>query len=326
MGNYPDRWPVYGTVDEDQQWVIDRHLEDAEQYGISVFAVNWYRDDYQSYPVERMKASASASATKWCVQWSNHYNSMSPTESQKTYLLEGVRRAGLHMGGARYWTKDGKPVLMFFSATHLDDVIRIGLGQPVSYTPSLAERTALVVDIKNVIGNVLAGDSTGGISGTTVGPSANPGPYLVLMTSDSGWAQVSGIDALTAYNARNGSYPGGIRHAHSFRELEQATELSWATGTAAAKANGKKWWPTVMSGWDRRAWGGTESDPLADNCQPETAEFERHCRTARGFANNPTADRTVFLYAWNELGEGGWVMETNGPGTSRLEAVKSMTT
>lgn len=325
LGNYPERWPLYGTVDEDSQSVIDQHLLDAESAGIGVFAVNWFRDDYLSYAATRIAASSVAPSVKWCVQWSNHYTSMSATAANKPYLFEGMRRAALRMNGSRYWLKGGKPVMIMFSATHLDDVIRTTLGQTVSYTPSLAERNALIADMRNVVGNVLAGDLTGGIAGSTVSASANPGPYLVLMTEDSGWAQVAGVDALTRYNSRSGVFGGNSRLAHSFDELRQAAERYWGIGSPLAAANGKKYWPVVMAGWDKRPWGGTTEDPLHDNCLPTLDEFTRHCVTARQFAQTPTADKTVFLCAWNELGEGSWVQPTNGIGYTRLNAVRRLT-
>lgn len=322
MGNFPERFPLYGAVNEDDQNVIDQQLLLAESAGVGVFAVNWYRDEFVSYGATRIAASTVAPSVKWCVQWSNHYTSMSPTAANKPYLYEGMRRAALRMNGDRYWLKSGKPVIILFSATHLDDVIRVENGQTVSYTPTLAQRNALVADVRNVVGNVLNGDLTGGISGSTVSVSANPGPYLVIMTADSGWAQVTGIDAITLYNVRSGVFSGVTRLAHSFEEIKQATERQWGQCSTLAASNSKKFWPTVMAGWDSRPWGGTASDPLHDNCLPTEGEFRAHCITARQFAQTPVADKTVFVYAWNEFGEGGWIQPTPAIGNTRLDAVK----
>jgi len=320
MANYPERFPLYGAINEDDQNVIDQHLLDAESAGVGVFAVNWYRDDYQSYPVNRMETSTVANSVKFCIQWSNHYTSMSPTAANKPYLFEGVRRAALRMSNPRYWYKEGKPVLILFSGTHLDDVIRTSLGQTIAYTPTTADRNAIISDIRNIVGNVLSGDLTGGIVGNTVSSSANPGPYLVIMSTS--WLSVSGVDASTNYNIRSGTFNGTSRFAHSFSEMKEAAEKSWVSNDTIARANGKKSWPCLMSGWDKRPWGGTVEDLLADNCQPDISQLREHCVRARGFANTPTADNTVFVYAWNEFGEGGWVQPTVGIGHARLDALK----
>lgn len=325
LSDYPERYPTYGAVDEDSQVVIDQHLADAATAGITAFAVNWYRDEYLSYPATRMAASTSTSPVKWCIQWSNHYTRMSATACQKPWVFEGVRLAALRMSGSRYWRKSNRPVFVIFTAVHLDDTIRVSGGQLISYTPTQAERAALVRDIRNVIGNVLAGDSTGGISGSTVSVSANAGPYLVLMTSDADWVRTVGVDATTDYNVQSGSFSGVDRLTRSFAEVQQACRQNWAYNNTLAATWGKPHWPTVMAGWDARAWGGTAADPLHDNCTPTDAEFAAHMASARQFASTPSADGTVFLYAWNEFGEGGYVQPTVGTGSGRLNAIAAAT-
>jgi Glycosyltransferase WbsX len=315
---------LYGTVDEDSQEVIDHHLELAESVGIGVFAVNWYRDYYLSYPADRMAASTVAPSVKFCIQWSNHYASMDATAATKPFLFEGIRRAALRMSSPRYWTREGKPVLVILDTTHLDDVIRVSLGQPVSYTPSTAERSALVTDMRNIVGNVLNGDLTGGISGSTVSASANPGPYLVMLQRSTGWLDTSGIDAYSDYNVQDGTFAGVTRQTESYAEMESACRTTWNAGIVSSASRAKKYWPTLMAGWDKRAWGGS-ANPLHDNCEPTEAEFIEHCRGARLAAQNGACDNTVFLYAWNELGEGGWILPTQGIGRTRLDAIRVLT-
>lgn len=327
MGDYPERHPLYGTVDEDNQDVINHHLELAESAGITVFAVNWYRDDYLSYAATRMAAAPAdlAPSVKWCVQWSNHYDDDQTFAFPKSYLFEGVRRAALRMNGSRYWLKDSKPVFILFSDEHLDNVIATALGQPLTYAPSLAERNALVADIRNIVGNVLDGDTSGGISGSTVSASANPGPYLVLMTADATWTTAIGIDATTRYNFNVGTIGGVSRYAHTYEELHYVGQTTNRQMLLNATAAGKPTWPVLASGWSRLPWGGTESDPLADNCLPETHEWRRHLVSGRILASHPRADSTVFIYAWNEFGEGGWIQPTPAIGTTRLDAISVLT-
>lgn len=324
MGNYPERFPTYGAADEDSQEIIDQQLLLADSAGIDVFAVNWYRDEYLSYAATRIAASAVAPSVKWCLQWSNHYASMHATYGTKAWLFEGIRLAAIRMTGDRYWKKNGKPVLIIFSHSHLDDCIRSATGQLAGYTPTLAERNALAKDVQNIVGNVLSGIASGGISGTTVSESANSGAYLVLMTNDLEWHRVTGVDATTDYSVRTGSYAGTTRLSHSYTEMRQAAFQDWTYAGSVALTRGKARWPTVIAGFNANPWGGTASDPLHDNCLPTIEEFQAHITEAKYFATRNGMDGTVFLYAWNEFGEGGWIQPTSAIGTSRLDAIKSI--
>jgi hypothetical protein len=326
MADYPDRWPDYGRVDEDNQEIVDKHLAQAASVGITAFAVNWYHDTILNYGADRMAASTVYPEVKFCLEWSNHFNEMDGNQT-KTNYLEWVRRGAVRMSSPRYFKKGGKPVFIMFSSDSLDDVIRIGLGHATraAYTPTKSDRDALIADLRNVISNVLNGIANGGISGTTVSvPSpANP-PYIVLQTVDSGWGQVVGIDALSRYNIHEGVYPDGTRNARSFKELVLGSQQYWLRGLALAESNGKKFWVTASPGWNKKPWGGS-ANPLDDNVLPTEAEWRSFLRLARFWtATKPASDNIVFT-TWNEFGEGHWIQPTEGIGETRLNAVKLLT-
>lgn len=308
MGDHPERHPNYGAVNEDDQAIIDSHLEGAAIAKIDVFAVNWFRGWACEYGIQRILASTSASPVKAFVQWSNHYDSMSASSSTKPFLYEGIRLAALYMVNApRYWTRAGRPVLALFSSQHLDDVIRYTNGRPASYVPTTAERSALVADIRNVVGNVLSGDTSGGIVGSTVAPSANPGPFLVVY--DTTWGPVVGVDAMTYYSQHNivinpGAPNQLVRCAHSYDEIMTGCSQVWGTGASRVAPWGKEFWPIAQaSGWGRQPWGGTLGDPLADNCKPTKAQFRQHCLDVKAQMQLATSGGVGFFYAWNEPGE-----------------------
>lgn len=331
MSDHPERWPSYGAVNEDDQAIIDLQLGIAASAGITAFAVNWYDRWACEYGIQRLLLSTSSSPVKSFVQWSNHYASMDSDVDNKPVLYEGIRRASLYMIGsyaARYYQRNGRPVLAIFSSQALDDVIRFSTGHDASYTPTLTERNALVADMRNVVGNVLSGDTTGGISGSTVSPSANPGPFLVIY--DRSWANVVGVDAMTMYSQHaiviNPGTPGQvIRNAHSYDEIDTGCQQTWGTGAAGAAANGKEYWPTVMpSGWDRTPWGGTAGDSLADNCKPTRQQLWQHCESAKAAASEVSANGTAFVYAFNEPGESYSVNPSQGDGTMFVDTLKAV--
>ena len=54
--------------------------------------------------------------------------------------------------------------------------------------------------------------------------------------------------------------------------------------------------------------------------RPKAEEFP--ALDARAWASRTECDSTVFLYAFNELGEGGWIIQTPDIGTDGLTACK----
>ena len=79
------------------------------------------------------------------------------------------------------------------------------------------------------------------------------------------------------------------------------------------------WWkskdwnvvPIVMAGWDKRPWELKETTIFYTNRTPR--KFGRHFRNALLNVKkcNPIY-KLVMIYAWNELGEGGYIVPTKG--------------
>jgi hypothetical protein len=368
MQKFPERAPLIGAAptatspggyDETQQSVIDSELKTASTYGVKVFGVNWYRDEFLNHTVTNLKASKNKGLMKWYLQWSNNSNNSStnPPFDTREYFFEGIRRAAVHMKDSAYWTLNGKPVFAIYDPSQIDRIINLTQGRPVtrSYagiSEATLEHDAFLQDCHNIVANVLAGDVTGGISGklnkavvsnrgivptkvntSGISGSFTPSMYLVIGSADVGnWARCNAVQGLFVYNIRQGSFPNAAgkmvtRFAHSFAELMVACQQSYDLYLPAIKAfaPNKTFWPTLMSGWDQRPWGGTTSDPAHDNCIPTQAEFEAHCKQVRAVLDKyPTVTNgTTFVYAWNELGEGGWIVPTPGLKDTRLVSIKN---
>lgn len=358
MKAYPGRFPVTGPwpngYDESQQTIIDGEIKLASSYGIDVFAMNWYRDEFLNHPVVNFKKSPNKGLMKFFLQWSNNANvSKAPPHDTREYFFEGIRRAAMHMKGeSSYWKQDNRPVFGIFDVSQIDRIIKATHGLPSTYTfASIAEATAMhdafLEDCHNIVANVLAGDTTGGISGTLnsavvkvngvagkinkSGISSStfkPSMYLMVATADVGnWARCATVAGMYVYNIRQGTFDGTRRLTHSFAEMMQACQQQYDLVIPAMKnyAPGKVWWPTLMTGFDQRPWGGTTQDPLHDNSVPKTsAEFTTHVTQVRNVLRSypATTNNTVFIYAWNELGEGGWLTPTPDIGVTRLTAIR----
>lgn len=358
MGDFPERFPLAGPpegYDESQQSVIDEALVTASSFGIDVFAVNWFRDEFLNHPVVNIKRSADKGLMKFFLQWSNNSNnSTQPPADSREYFFEGIRRAAIHMKDSAYWTRNGKPVFAIYSVAQIDRIINLTLGRPANFNyPTISQATlehdAFLQDCHNIVANVIAGDDTGGISGhlnatvvrngTVVPASVNtsgivgsftPSMYLMVATGDVGsWARCASVQGMYVYNTRSGKFPATAtspRLTHSFAEMATACQQVYDLVIPAMRnfAPGKVWWPTLMSGFDQKPWGGTTQDPLHDNCLPTVEEFKNHCLQVKAVhQQNPDVTGGVtFIYAWNELGEGGWIVPTPAIGTSRLEALR----
>lgn len=357
MQAFPGRFPKTGAwpngYDESQQTVIDEEIKTASSFGIDVFGMNWYRDEFLNHPIVNFKKSPNKGLMKFFLQWSNIANvSKVPPSDSREYFFEGIRRAAVHMKGeSSYWLQDGRPVFAIYDVAQIDRIVKATHDLPATYSyANSIEATdmhdAFLVDCHNIVANVLAGDLTGGISGTLnktvvkmngapgvlrksgVPTGFKPSMFLMVATSDVGaWARCVSVAGMYVYNIRQGTFDGKRRLTRSFAEMMTASQQNYDLVLPAMKnyAPGKVWWPTLMTGFDQRPWGGTKEDPLHDRSVPLTAaEFASHCKQVRtAMRNYPAVTRnTTWIYAWNELGEGGWLTPTPDIGTSRLVAVR----
>ncbi len=362
MPKFKERWPLIASdtgYDESQQWVIDGEIKTAAAYGIDVFAMNWYADEFLNHPVVNFKKSPNKGLMKFFIHWSNNSNWYSqyagrpvPYDSRE-YFFEGMRRAAIHMRDPSYYRINGLPVFALYDASQVDRIISLTRGLastalPASTAESLLVHDAFLQDLHAIVANVLAGDDTGGISGklnavvvkrggvvpskvnlSGITGSFTPSMYLVVGTTDVGaWARCNSVQGMYKYCIRTGTFNGVTRLTHSYAEMMTGCQQNYDLVMPAIQnyAPGKTWWPTTMAGFDQRPWGGTTSDPLHDNCIATAAEFETHCAQVRAAMDKypKAANNTTFIYAWNELGEGGFITPTRGWGTTRLDSLKRL--
>jgi len=85
--------------------------------------------------------------------------------------------------------------------------------------------------------------------------------------------------------------------------------------------------PVVTVGWDKRPWEDA-ADPKThaayypDRTPAQVGEFiTRAVKWMDQHPDKTPKERIVFLYAWNENGEGGYLTPTKGMGDAYLRAV-----
>jgi hypothetical protein len=115
----------------------------------------------------------------------------------------------------------------------------------------------------------------------------------------------------THYNIVPGYAAGSEEHPYS--ELVDAHKKNW-NGTPE-----QPYIPTLTVGWDKRPWEGPTglNQKLGwyyPNRTPK--DFEEFLSAAiKWMDDNPantTKERVMLIYAWNELGEGGYLVPTKG--------------
>lgn len=135
-------------------------------------------------------------------------------------------------------------------------------------------------------------------------------PYIVVqgMQAERSARYVAelGLDAISSY----ANWTGG-----SFADLAAVNRKFWE----ACRATGKATVPLVSLGWDPRP------RKQAGGPQPAPEELRDHVRSALEWARSHreiAPAQTIIAYAWNESDEGGWLVPTQGEGTTRLDAVR----
>ena len=128
------------------------------------------------------------------------------------------------------------------------------------------------------------------------------------------------VDALSQYN-----YPGVgglVNGSEPYHALVSAGERLWAYFGANSSL---PYIPVVTAGWDPRPWGERVMGDLFWYTR-NSSTFGSFMGAALAWAR--TNDRVrlgtqpvIFLEAWNELGEGSYVVPTLGEGSSYLDAL-----
>lgn len=138
--------------------------------------------------------------------------------------------------------------------------------------------------------------------------------YDGLYTMTCG-VNLSGYDALTWYNSFEGSDKS---EAHEYSKLFSYIENNWSLIPDSVVVN-----PLCSVGWDRRPWESKENTVYYIKKKPEL--FREHLKKAVDFVlrtDNPHP--IIMIYAWNELGEGGYLVPTKGdPKGKYLKQVKN---
>ncbi|NMB35867.1 MAG: hypothetical protein GX989_06235 [Firmicutes bacterium] len=295
---FSDREPVWGWRNDELE-IMERQIDLAADNGVDFFLFCWYWKDNKG-PIN-VKA----------IENDHHHKSMELFMKAKNrhrikYSLLIANHGGFEILGkenwkdaTRYWSKyfkdpqymtvDGKPLLVLF-----------GTGDNAIDNESLEAMQVVAKEegLKN------------GLSIAGCGEPAR---------------SKSGFTHSTHYNVTSGYADGS--EEHSFQELIDRAKPRWK-GTEE-----QPYIPVINSGWDKRPWEGSNglSNQPAGWYFPDSSPelFKNFLMDAiQWMDDNPTKtpkERIVLIYAWNELGEGGYLVPTKGdPDAAKLKAIKEV--
>lgn len=290
---YAGRMPLWGWRD-DSRAIMERQIDLAADNGIAYFAFCWYWSTNQG-PIN-IPAIESDSKHQSMYSFINAGNN-----NKMEFCLLVANHQGCEIIGeaawkqaADYWLKlfknprylktEGKPLIIIFSPSGSN---KAGLD----YLQEIAKRAGF--------------------------------PGVAVACCGSGKPE-DGFSLRTHYNILPAS--NHLSEAHPYQELVNNSVGVWSGSIQ------QPYIPVATVGWDRRPW---EAPDGYGSGSPVTWYFEGNTPEAvGGLVNQMTAwmeahsaqttrDKLALLYAWNEIGEGGWLVPcTDDPEAEKLKAIK----
>lgn len=155
-------------------------------------------------------------------------------------------------------------------------------------------------------------------------------PHLKLMNTTLQEIGYNGLFSISCNNNNNAF------SSHCWYNIKKIPiplldkEYTYQELTEHVKSVWNKWYnnseiaPLVMAGWDRRPWEQNENSTYYINRTPIL--FRNHFQDAIDYIRrNKPKSPIIMIYAWNEFGEGGYLVPTVGdPQGSYLRMIKEV--
>lgn len=298
---YPDREPLSGWYDNTPA-IFHQQIEWARSAGIDFFLFDWYETSRDGNSSDKTLNSAlnlyRADKRKLGLKYALLYvNNGAFNIPRSDWDMWCTRWVGDYLRQPAYFRVQGKPLVVVYSA------------------PDLEQEFGGTAGSREALDRLRAAARKAGLPGVFVVACATPGPK-------NGWTNldhlaISGYDALTGYN-----YPGvaGTHNgANPYSTLVKGSVEIWDD---FARDGRLPYIPVVTDGWDSRPWN--ETPYWYERTPKEVGDFVG--AAIRWSRNHPKMQVTgqaplVLVEAWNELGEGSYIVPTKASGHKYVDAL-----
>ena len=311
-GGFTGREPLSGWQDGNV-CAVEQQLAWARSFGLSFFVFDWYFNaaivDTTGEDLNSAIQITRALPDRHGMQYAILYVDSPPfTISSHAEWNSAVDEWIGYMTDSAYVRVNGKPLFIVIDFGGM----RAALGSSAAVNAAFGQLRS-AAQARGLPGvYVVAGF---GVPGGSAGQDA-------LFPDLSGLA-ADGYDAVTTYNYPNA--PPQVPGARPFTELVDAGRWIW---TQAAAKSPLPVLPVVTDGWDPRPWTPSTStwyvrDPI--EVAAFVADVVDIAESSPRVRPEPSpSPPLVLMEAWNEVGEGSYVLPTVGDGSSYGEALAAM--
>ena len=299
--DFAGRTPVWGWRDDTKE-LMERQIDLAADNGVAYFSFCWYwhdnkgplnvkgiDDDPKHLPMHLFMQAKNNKRMEFCLLVANH-------NGFEIVGLEAWKQAADYwltlFKHPRYLRVEGKPLLVIFAPQGANK-------EGLAYLQEAARKA--------------------GFPGVAVACCGTSKPE-------------DGFALRTQYNITpKGTWTYKKSEKHSYQEIVEADAQAWQ-GTSA-----QPYIPVATQGWDRRPWEAPNGEGFGPKGVGISWWFEKATpaqfgglleRLAQWMEKNPSAvtkDRLAIIYAWNEIGEGGWLVPCrDDPDGAYLKAIRNV--
>jgi hypothetical protein len=297
---YAGRTPVWGWRD-DTPALMERQVDLAADNGVAYFSFCWYwHDNKKPINVKEIDADPKHLPMQLFMQAKNN--------SRMEFSLLVANHGGYEIVGLEAWKQaadfwianyfkhprylrsEGKPVVVIFSTKGADK-------EGLAYLQAAAKKAGF--------------------------------PGVAVAACGSGKSE-DGFSLRTHYNVTPKGTWNKTSERHAYQEIVEADAQAWQA------APGQAFIPVATQGWDRRPWEAPNGEGFGKGV-PVSWYFDKATpeqfgglleRMAAWLEANPAAatmDRLAIIYAWNEIGEGGWLVPCrDDPEGAYLKAIRKV--
>jgi hypothetical protein len=315
LGPYLDREPIFGWQDN-SPCAVEQQLAWAHNFGIDFFVFDWYFNVQVNDPGENLNSALQITHSlpdRHGMQYAILYVDGPPFDVGPADWGAAVNEWVGYMTDPAYAHVNGMPVFFVINVGEMRQVF----GSAAAVAVALA-RLRSAAQAQGLAGVYVVGGF--GVPDGSLGQASLSQGFAI--------AQSDGYDAIALYNYPFA--PPAVNGMLSFSDLSAAGHWTW---DQAALSSPLPFIPTAMDGWDPRPWNEREpvtGDLMWYSRSPQDVATLVSDAIAWSMSNpqlRPEASPTppfVLMEAWNELGEGSYVMPTAGDGTSYGEALAAM--